>query len=264
MGKVKILTKEKLRNLVPSAFAEAPHEKVSDKYSLIKTIDVVDSLSDLDLYPVRAYQSVVRDKGNEGFQRHSIRFRRQEDIHREINTGDSVPELLLVNGHNGRVPISFYAAMFRVICGNGAVIMEQTLGSVKARHIGIEQEELEELVETYASNIDDVLGMVDDYKKVELNPHQKNIFAKEAHAIAWPNGNNLDYSELLKPKRDADMNNDLWTTFNVVQENIVKGGIEYQGPKRKTRTRAIKSIQRDTEINIMLWALLSKTFSSRF
>lgn len=72
---------------------------------------------------------------------------------------------------------------------------------------------------------------------------------------------------LLKARRDADEGSDLWTTFNRVQENAIRGGLDdhrparfdqerqRQVPARSLRTRPVKSIDGDVKLNKALWTL---------
>ena len=50
----------------------------------------------------------------------------------------------------------------------------------------------------------------------------KDIYAKEIKILSkLPKDTELDY--LLKVRRDVDMGDDLWNTYNVVQENVMRG-----------------------------------------
>ena len=74
--------------------------------------------------------------------------------------------------------------------------------------------------------------------------------ADEAHNYPVHEG------RLLQPRRIEDTSKDLWTTFNVVQENIIKGGMYTRGSDgRSRRARAIKSVNEDQRLNKALWIL---------
>ena len=62
---------------------------------------------------------------------------------------------------------------------------------------------------------------------------------------------NYELHEILTPKRDADRSKSLWHTFNVLQENLIKGG--YQMNERQAR--AITNPIQDIKINQDLWTL---------
>ncbi len=58
------------------------------------------------------------------------------------------------------------------------------------------------------------------------------------------------------PRRVLDRGQDLWTTFNVVQENVIRGGIRGRTEKGKmTRTREVTGIDGDIKLNQVLWKM---------
>jgi hypothetical protein len=61
---------------------------------------------------------------------------------------------------------------------------------------------------------------------------------------------------VLDPRRTADAGQDLWSTFNVVQENVVRGGLEYRSANgRRNRTRSVTGIAQNVSVNKALWTL---------
>ncbi|MBN9056444.1 MAG: DUF932 domain-containing protein, partial [Rhizobiales bacterium] len=66
--------------------------------------------------------------------------------------------------------------------------------------------------------------------------------------------------QLLVPRRHDDRANDLWTTWNVVQENAIKGGLrgvgrDDLGRPRRVKSRAVNGIDQDIKLNKALWLL---------
>jgi hypothetical protein len=67
--------------------------------------------------------------------------------------------------------------------------------------------------------------------------------------------------QLLVPRRREDIGNDLWRTFNVTQEAVLKGGLsgirrDAEGRRvRRVSTREIKGIDQGTQLNRALWQL---------
>jgi hypothetical protein len=46
----------------------------------------------------------------------------------------------------------------------------------------------------------------------------------------------------------------LWTTFNVIQEKMMRGGFSYKSQRgRTTKLRGIQSIQASNRLNTKLW-----------
>lgn len=72
--------------------------------------------------------------------------------------------------------------------------------------------------------------------------------------------------QLLIPRRHDDHANDLWTIFNVAQENVIKGGLrgvsrDDLGRPRRVKSRAVNGIDQDIKLNKALWMLAEKMAS---
>ncbi|MGG6549144.1 UNVERIFIED_CONTAM: DUF945 domain-containing protein, partial [Prevotella sp. 15_C9] len=62
--------------------------------------------------------------------------------------------------------------------------------------------------------------------------------------------------QLLRPRRFDDRESDLWSTFNRVQENLVKGGLDGRTANgRRQRTRPVQGIDQNVRLNRALWLL---------
>ena len=62
--------------------------------------------------------------------------------------------------------------------------------------------------------------------------------------------------QLIEARRPEDFGNSLWTTFQRVQENALRGGQPGRGAKgRRLHTRPVASIDRSVSLNRALWVL---------
>ena len=61
----------------------------------------------------------------------------------------------------------------------------------------------------------------------------------------------------MRIRRAADQKNDIWTVFNVIQENLIKGGIWTRNKETGQTRRSIevKSPVENNRLNIALWQL---------
>src|SRR5262249_24374538 len=118
---VPVLDDDQLRRRAPSIFAASRWERMSGRYRMVPTIDVVGMLRDRGFLPVRADQSRSSIPGKGDFTRHMIRFRHAEFVS-PLTVGAEVPELVLVNSHDGTSAYKFLAGIFRLICRNGMVV----------------------------------------------------------------------------------------------------------------------------------------------
>ena len=74
----------------------------------------------------------------------------------------------------------------------------------------------------------------------------------------WGEDKMVDLNQMLSIRRQEDSGNDLWSIFNRVQENMLQGGTLIVTPKdngsvRRSRSRSIRSIEQNLEVNKMLW-----------
>jgi len=254
------LTNAQIKKVAPAAFAKQPHERTSDKYVHVKTNKIIDDLKNLGWFPYSATQSKVKKKENDGTQTHMIRFRREADLDIKKTKDTVITELLGVNGHDGRTRLQFYSGVFRMICGNGMIVMEQDFGGFNIKHIGYSFKDIEQLVINHVNGMSSVLDRISDYTSTKLTHEQKLILALRAHK-ACQLSKNLEYAKLLTIRREEDSRENLWSTFNIIQENIIKGGIKYFGNKRNTKSRKIESVRRGVNINLTLWGLLNNFYN---
>ena len=70
----------------------------------------------------------------------------------------------------------------------------------------------------------------------------------------------LTPEQIIEPRRYEDRGDSLWTTFNVIQENIIRGGLHgskrnAEGHIRRSRSRPINGIDQNVTLNRALWTL---------
>ena len=124
------LTREELFRVVPSVFSEDKHESRSERYTYIPTISLLDSLQREGFQPFFACQTRVRDPGRREHTKHMLRLRREGQI-----TGKQVPEIILLNSHDGSSSYQMLPGYFRAICTNG-LVCGQSFGEVRVPHRG--------------------------------------------------------------------------------------------------------------------------------
>lgn len=130
------LSNDEIRALAPSAFAATAHESRSARYAYIPTSDVIDGLRENGFQPVFAKQGASRVPGKADFTKHLLRFRYQGAVTELREVGQTFPEIVLVNSHDGTSAYNIMAGMFRLVCLNGLVIADRTDGAFKVHHKG--------------------------------------------------------------------------------------------------------------------------------
>lgn len=245
-----------LHRSAPSIFAAQPYEALSDKYRFIPTINVVDALIAQGFTPFSAAENRVRKPGKKGYSRHLIRLRHSDTLGQ---VGDFVPEILLANSHDGSSSFQISAGVYRMVCSNGMVVGNDLL-SESIRHSG----KAGDIIDGVFRIVDDfpkVIDTVQSWQGIELDRDRQIEFARQAAKLRWDTDREdhrdpVEPTRLLSPRRTADVGKDLWRTFNVVQEHMIKGGVPALGSSgRRARSRAVGSVSEDLRINKGLWAL---------
>jgi hypothetical protein len=70
----------------------------------------------------------------------------------------------------------------------------------------------------------------------------------------------IEARQLLAPRRREDRDETLWTTHNVIQENVIRGGLhawtrDANNRPRRVTTREVRNIDGDVKLNRALWML---------
>ena len=258
------LTNDELFKKAPSIFATEPWSEVSEKYRFIPTLQVVDAMRAEGFMPVRAEQSRSRIAGKGEFTKHMIRFRQTQFL----GTGamaldDEFPEIVLVNSHDRSSGYQLSAGVFRLVCLNGMVVKSADMGTLSVRHSGRVLDDVIEGTYSIAQDMPQIMERVEGFKSVSLIPAEREAFAAAAVLLRYPLDENnnatapIEAAQLLRPRRWQDQNKtDLWSSFNQVQENFIKGGLRGRGTTgKRTSTRAINSVSEDVRLNKSLWAL---------
>ena len=245
------LTHEELMQFVPSVFSEDKHESRSERYTYIPTITLLDNLQHEGFRPFFACQTRVRDESKREHTKHMLRLRREGQI-----TGKQVPEIILLNSHDGSSSYQMLPGLFRAVCSNGLVCGE-SFGEVRVPHKG-------NVVERVIEGAYEVLGVFDRVEEKRdamqsllLPPPAQGALAKAALTYRFGEEHQpVTESQLLAPRRWQDESGDLWTTYQRIQENLIKGGLYGRNAKGgRTHTRAIKGIDGDVKLNRALWVM---------
>lgn len=266
-----ILTAEDLRRVAPSIFAERARPGVSSRYTFVSTAEVVDLLRGEGWEPVRVSEQRVRTEERRGFQMHEIRFARRAELEAQnFHVGSTRPEMIVQNSHDGTRAYRIDAGLYRLICRNGLTVADTAFAHVAIRHSSA-VEKFAEAARRVADSTPLVLDAVGRWQTKQLSPVVREEFASRALALRWDAGSPvtrlLTPSRLLRPVRHGDQGTDLWTTFNVIQEHLTRGGDRYSGlvpasadeatPSRFLRntTRPVGGLQEGQKLNKALWTL---------
>lgn len=250
------LTNEEIRLVAPSIFAEEKHDSRSERYTYIPTIHVLDNLRREGFEPFMACQAKCRDEGKREFTKHMLRLRHAS----QITTGEA-NEIILLNSHDGTSSYQMLAGTFRFVCSNGMVCGD-TLNDIRIHHKGNVVDNVIEGAFRVVDDFERIDGQIDGMKSLTLNAGEQEAFAHAALALKYDTElapAPITERQVLAPKRRDDIGDDLWRTFNRVQERMLQGGVPGRAANgRNMTTRPVTGIDQGIKLNRALWVLAEK------
>lgn len=253
-----ILSPTELKS-IPSLFAKRASPKMGEHYTFVPTSDIIAALNKEGLAPVYAAQ---RKSKEAAFARHLVRFASKSNLTAR-KVGDVTPEIVVGNSHNGRAALSVQFGLFRMVCANGLVVSDGEFASMRARHMG-DVSAIMERVHGLLSNTGKVIARVDAMRGTVLSKAGSLQFATAALEMRYLDDDGkvvspITAADLLVPRRAADAKLDLWSVFNVVQENMMRGGLIGKSANgRRVQTREIVDVRKSLSYNARLWELAAE------
>ena len=245
-----MMTSEQIKAIAPSIFSTSASPKMSDKYVFVPTDQIIE-------YFLKEGWNIseVKQTGKNTHGVHQIRFRNGE----LPKVGDTLFEAVVRNSHNGMSALSVSAGLFRLCCSNGLTVPTSVADKFNVRHSGFELDDVKRLMDGFSKKLPLIQGSVGRMMERELTIDEKIQYVQNSAKIRWTEGSvpsDDQLVDLLRPNRVEDDKNDLWTTFNVVQEKFIRGGFDYRtNTGRKSKLRDLKSIMAVNNINTKLWEL---------
>lgn len=231
------------------------HPSTSVKYRFISTRDVIEAFSRRGFTVASSRQAYVRRPDKQGFQHHVVQLRPTDTA--LLNVGDSELRVIITNSHCGSAALTLTLGLYRLVCSNGLAVSNGTFESVRVKHIGqgLDQQ-VAEYIERITIAAESLRFAVASMQNRSLSRFEQMCFAQsiiekrftEEQRAARPNLIN----DVLTSRRHEDSDNTLWSVYNRVQENIIKG---FTSSDDGNRVRGVKSIDRDLKLNQELWTL---------
>lgn len=248
------LTDDQIFRVAPSIFAQEPHESRSERYAYIPTIDVLNGLRKEGFEPFAVVQSRCRLEGKSEFTKHMIRMRHAGTI-----LAPQANEIILLNSHDGTSSYQMLAGCFRFVCQNG-MVAGNIIEDLRIGHRGDVMGNVIEGAYEVLKGFDRVDESRENMQAERLSGEEQQLFARSALMLRYDTDDAgkapIRPEQLLQAHRREDLGTDLWSTFNVVQENALKGGLRGRtANNHRTSTRAVTGISQDLKLNQALWVL---------
>jgi Domain of unknown function (DUF932) len=249
------LSIQELQQWAPAIFAESACATTKPTYRFINTAEVLSALRNAGFVPSSAQQTHSRHPMRMHHSRHMIRLR---PIRETITLFDCIPEICLVNAHDGTSAYQLLAGLYRPLCTNGLLCRMGDFAVIRIPHrANVIADVVSGAIEITAQ-FARIGSVVEAMARRILSDKEQLTLAHRAYEIRWASAEArpaLNPEKLLTVRRAADDQPTLWHTYNRLQESTMSGGISYHSrTQRLVRTRRIRNIREDVRINTALWS----------
>lgn len=244
-----MITTDILKTITPSVFATSPSTKMSNKYTFVPTMDILENF-DREGWHVASASQVGRGLHS----KHELRLRNGQFP----QVGDSLIEAIIRNSHDGTTTFSVSAGLYRLVCSNGLTVPTSISDKISVRHMKFDMDTVREITDQFAERLPVIQNSVGKMETSFLNEERTVDFVNKSALIRWEKGSipKINVEDFIRPLRHEDNGNTVWKTFNVIQEKFVRGGLKYQSEKgRVTSMKQLKDFQAVNKINTNLWEL---------
>ncbi|MBK5018006.1 DUF932 domain-containing protein, partial [Pantoea sp. S62] len=96
--------------------------------------------------------------------------------------------------------------------------------------------------------VENNIGMM---KGIQVNSEERRLLGQLALEYKYDGKEPpVSAERIIQPRAWYDKGTDLWTAFNIVQENLIKGGVPGRTAKgKRTTTRPVTGIDGDIKLN---------------
>jgi len=244
-------------DLPSSVKAVSPWGGVSASYKFASTLDIIDMVKkEIGFVPVHASQSRTRIEGKGAYTKHMLRFRA---LNSAPVLGGLHWEIVVVNSHDKASSLSASLGCYRLVCSNGLVMGGDMFTTGRLHHTGRGLNGFMASIQRILSMQENAANTVASMQNTIVSQEGLKLFAKQAVALKYPKlgyeENDIMAGRVLQPRRYQDMKSDLFSAYNVIQENLLAKGLH---GLRGRRVRAVTSIDANMSINSGLWSLASQ------
>lgn len=259
MSKTKTHYTNSLAELISAAPAvgnETIHETCSERYSLVSTKRVAERLINSGWELIGGKQGGTRIAGMQNFTRHSVLLSLPHLHDKEL---DVRPYISFQNAHAGRGSAQARIGLYRGACANELMFGALVEVKCRARHTGNAEESVMDAIGLVACRMPDTLQQAREWSKFSTTMDQRVELAESGLVARFGEDRSkwaVDADAVLSNcRREEDRAYDLWTTLNVVQENILrpfrKGAINEVTGKRNV-FRSVSAIDTLARVNVAL------------
>lgn len=198
------------------------NKRTGNRYQDISTNDIHEKV--ISMLGDNATMKQIVGKGYKGTS-HALEY----TINRPLTllNDETKPRIVIINSYNGEKPLTVLVGLFRLVCANGLIIGE-SIFKEKIRHV--QGQTYEHKIASIGHRIDcalefvenDMMKNIDKFTGIQVNRQEQQSIVQRlglSKRLTSRLEYSFEYPEILR-KEDQDQN--VWATYNVINEAIHK------------------------------------------
>ena len=194
---------------------------LSDRYSLIPTTDICNALQEAGWEFTSGTARRTRSESRSLTAAHVLRFRNNS----LPKVGDNIIEAVILNSHDGTTAFEMGFGVYRLACANGLIIRTASLGGFRLTHSSLNLQNVFYAAKTMSERAPMVADTISRWQEIKLDEEQQLSLIRKSLTARWDNIEFSDMDAFMQPQRAEDTGTDLWTSFNRIQERVIRGGM---------------------------------------
>ena len=195
-------------------------QRIKQKEFYIPTIDVVQKLQN-EGWLINGVDE-QRNKNSRKITHNYVQMTHPDfAVKNKQGKDEAYSSITIKNSCSGNQPLSMGLGAYRMVCSNGAIRFDEHAETEKIKHTEINYRDLDRFVHSMNDKAQNIIAEINAWKQQNMTVEQMRNLAYNAAKLRFnETDENFDPNALLRVNRVEDEDNDVWTVFNRIQENL--------------------------------------------
>ena len=217
-------------------------QKIKQKEFYIPTLDVVEKLQN-EGWKIQGVDE-ARAKNRKIISNYVQMQHPDFAVKNSKGQDEAIVSLTISNSCSGNKPLQLDLGAYRQVCSNGLIAFDSAAEASKIQHNQINAKDLDSFIKELSNKSNKLIQNINAMKNKNMSSDEIKKLAYSAAELRFDKGDDkFDIDTLLKVNRVEDENNDVWTVFNRIQENL---------------THDVKNKEEDIKLNKYLYELVNR------
>lgn len=211
--------------LTPSYFQDNKFTSKSERFQVIQPSHIGQVLADHGFDLVHLKTGRAKSEEKKDFQTTVARYRSRDQFEVDGHALDLIFKVPHLYG-----ALTGVLGLFRGLCSNQLNVGKH-FETIKVSHVGNPLESLNQLIPMLLQQREKLVETVRIMQSREVTPSEVVELARsmaKTRLVGIEDVERIELNNLIIPNRSDDLKKDLWTVFNVIQENLIRRGLKYE------------------------------------